>query len=257
VGFIFNGISSQGMNVRARLTDWQLSPPLRNSYVAIPGKCGVADFGCDAAERHIAIKCGVTPRHSFAELVSALDGVAEWLDPSRGLGELILDDVPDRYFMARLSEAVNCERLIRSAGRFDLDFVCPDPHAYAAADEAYNFTASGSHAVTRVKGNAMSEPVYSLKGAVPAGASAYISLRTNGAELRVVGALASGETLVIDSGLLTAKVVNAQGVTLRNGLPCLQELNFPILQKGTNTVAISAAGAAFTELRIQAKSRWR
>jgi predicted phage tail component-like protein len=245
------------MKILARLTNWQVSPSLRNSYVTVPGKPGVADFGCDSAERHIAVKCGVMPGRDFAGLVSTLDGVAEWLDPSRGLGELILDDVPDRYFMARLSEAVDCERLIRSAGQFDLNFVCPDPHAYAVTDETYTFTAAGTHTVTRLKGSSASEPVYSLKGVIPSGASTYVSLRTNGEELRVVGALASGETLVIDSGMVTAKVTNAQGVTLRNGLPCLQELNFPALQKGANTVVISTAGATFTELKIQAKSRWR
>ena len=62
---------------------------------------------------------------------------------------------------------------------------------------------------------------------------------------------------MIDSGKVTAKVLNTQGATLRNGLPCLQELNFPILKKGTNTVVVSAIGATFTELKIQAMSRWR
>jgi predicted phage tail component-like protein len=257
MGFIFNGISSQGKGIRARLTNWQASPSLRNSYVTVPGKPGVADFGCDSAERNIVVRCGVYPQRSFAELVAVLDGVAEWLDPSRGLGELILDDVPDRYFTARLSESVDCERLLRTAGAFDLKFVCPDPHAYALTDEVYTFTAAGSHSVNRSKGSAASEPLYFLKGIISSGASTYISLRTNGAELRIVGALASRETLVIDSGLVTAKVVNAQGETLRNGLPCLQELNFPVLLKGTNTVAVSATGATFTELKIQAKSRWR
>ena len=257
MGFIYNGRTSQGMKIKARLTNWQLSPSLRNSYVTVPGKHGVADFGCDSAERYIVVKCGVFPQSGFVDLVSVLDGAAEWLDPSRGLGELILDDVPDRFFFARLSEAVDCERLIRSAGRFDLKFVCPDPHAYALSDEAYTITTVGTHTIIRLKGSTASEPVYSLKGVISSGASTYITLRTNGAELRVVGALASGETLVIDSGMVTAKLVNAQGATLRNGLPCLQELNFPVLQKGANTVAVSVTGATFTELKIQAKSRWR
>ena len=86
---------------------------------------------------------------------------------------------------------------------------------------------------------------------------AYVSLKTNDEELRVVGPLAAGETLVIDSGLVTAKVVDSTGETLRNGLPLLQELNFPILRKGTNIITITATGATFTELQIQAKSRWR
>lgn len=257
MGFIYNGISSQGMKVRARLTNWIASPSLRNSYVTVPGKPGVADFGADSAERIVTVRCGIMPQRNFAALVTVLDDMAEWLDPAHGLCELMLEDVPDRYFLARLSDTVDCERLLRSAGAFDLKFVCPDPHAYALTDEVYIFTTAGSHEVRRVKGNTDSEPVYLLRGNIPTGASSYVSLITNGEELRIIGALAANETLVVDTGKVTAKVVDAQGNTLRNGLPCLQELNFPVLQKGANTVQISAVGATFTELKIQAMSRWR
>ena len=257
MGFIFNGISSQSMNIKARLTSWQASPPLRNSFVQIPGKPGVADFGSDSAERIITVRCNIAPRHNLASLVSVLDGLAEWLDPDKGLKQLVLDDVPDRYFTARLQDAVNCERLIRSAGAFDLNFVCPDPHAYALTDEGFTLTQTGANTVVRVKGNTDSLPVYLLKGIIPSGSSTFVSLKTNDEELRVVGALASSETLVIDSSLVTAKVVDDTGETIRNGLPLLQELNFPILRKGTNNVTITAVGTTFTELQIQAKSRWR
>jgi predicted phage tail component-like protein len=245
------------MGIKARLTSWQASPPLRNSFVQIPGKAGVADFGSDSAERIIVVRCNVMPKYNLASLVGVLDGLAEWLDPDKGLKQLVLDDVPDRYFTARLQDAVNCERLILSAGSFDLNFVCPDPFAYALTDETFALTQTGVNMVTRAKGNTGSLPVYLLKGAIPSGAATYVSIRTNDDELRVVGALASGETLVIDSGLVTAKVVDGTGETLRNGLPCLQELNFPFLRKGANTVTIAATGATFTELQIQAKSRWR
>jgi predicted phage tail component-like protein len=257
MGFIYNGISSQSMKVKARLTNWQASPALRNSFVAVPGKPGVADFGSSIAEKIITVRCNIYPQHGFAGLVSALDDIAEWLNPEHGLHQLVLDDVPDRYFTARLTEAVDCSRLILSAGAFDLKFVCPDPFAYALADESFTLTAAGANTVTRHKGNTDSEPVYLLKGVISSGASTYVSLRTNNEELRVTGALASGETLLIDSGRLTAKVVDAQGETLRNGLPCLRELNFPILKKGANTVTVTPVGATFTELRIQAMSRWR
>lgn len=257
MGFIYNGISSQSMKIKARLTNWQASPALRNSFVAVPGKPGVADFGSSIAEKTITVRCNVYPQHGFAGLVSVLDDMAEWLNPEHGLYQLVLDDVPDRYFTARLTEAVDCERLILSAGAFDLKFVCPDPFAYALADESYILTAAGMSTLTRNKGNTDSEPVYLLKGEISSGASTYVSLLTNDGELRVTGPLAAGETLVIDSGRLTAKVTDAQGATLRNGLPCLQELNFPILKKGANTVTITPVGAVFMELRIQAMSRWR
>lgn len=258
MGFTFNGVTSKSMKIRARLSSWQASPSLRNFYETVPGKAGVADFGCDSAERTIKVECSVFPQKNFLALVAVLDNMAEWLDPTRGQGQLILDDVPDRYFMARLSEAVDCERLLRSAGQFTLSFICPDPHAYALADETYTFSETGTHMAVRHTGNTDSYPVYALKGSIPSGTGSYVSIITNGAELRVTGPLAAGETLLVDSALVTAKVADASGNTLRNGLPLLAELNFPVLSKGHNTVAVSTAGnTAFAELKIQAGSRWR
>lgn len=257
MGFTFNGITSQSMDIKARLTSWQASPPLRNSFVTVPGKPGVADFGSDIGEKIITVRCNIYPKYGFFSLVSVLDHLAEWLDPDKGLKQLVLDDVPDRYFPARLSDAVDCERLVLYAGAFDLKFVCPDPFGYAQTDETYTLTAEGASTVTRTKGNTDSLPVYLLKGVIPQGTTTNIDIQTNDDTLRVIGSLADGETLVIDSGLLTAKVVDSSGETLRNGLPLLSELNFPILRKGANTVTITAVGATFTELDIQAKSRWR
>ena len=55
MGFIYNGISSQSMKIRARLTKWLASPALRNSFETEPGKSGITDFGCDISERNIII----------------------------------------------------------------------------------------------------------------------------------------------------------------------------------------------------------
>lgn len=257
MGFNFNGTASKNMKIKARLTSWQASPALRNFYETVPGKAGVADFGCDSGERIITLTCYIYPQKDFAALVSVLDAMAQWLDPTKGLKQLVLDEVPDRYFMARLSEAVDCERLLRSAGTFTLKFICPDPHAYALEDETFVISEEGEHEISRSIGTTLSEPVYSIQGVVSSDTDSYISIITNGEELRITGALAEGETLIVDSNLITAKVVDSVGDTLRNGLPLLYELNFPVLETGTNTVVVSTSNATFTELNIEANSRWR
>lgn len=257
MGFNFNGTASKNMKIKARLTSWQASPALRNFYETVPGKAGVADFGCDSGERIITLTCYIYPQKDFSALVSVLDAMAQWLDPTKGLKQLVLDEVPDRYFMARLSEAVDCERLLRSAGTFTLKFICPDPHAYALEDETFVISEEGEHEISRSIGTTLSEPVYSIQGAVSSDTDSYISIITNGEELRITGALAEGETLIVDSNLVTAKVVDSVGDTLRNGLPLLYELNFPVLETGTNTVVVATSNATFTELNIEANSRWR
>ena len=243
MGFQYNGITSQSMSVKAHLTGWQMVPTLRSNTETVPGKAGLADFGADSGERYIDVACNVYPQKTFADMVAIFDQVAAWLDPTAGTKQLVLDDVPDRYFMARLSDTVDCERLLRAAGSFTLRFLCPDPYGYAL-DE-----------VEREIGNTDSEPVYSLQGTISSGA---IVLTTNGETLRVIGPLAADEVLVIDTGMVTAKVTDSAGNTLRNGLPCLEELNFPVLRRGVNKVEIAVEGSTvFTELHIQAKSRWR
>lgn len=258
MGFYFGGIFSQTMGIKARLTGWQASPSVRSNTETVPGKAGVADFGADSGERYIDVSCNIYPQRTFASLVEVLDRVSAWLDPTAGTKQLVLDDVPNRYFSARLADTLDCERILRAAGAFTLRFICPDPFGYALVDETFVLTGTGAHEVVRQIGNTESEPVYLLKGAIPSGAASYVSVTTGGEELRVVGPLAATEILVIDTGMVTAKVTDSAGNTLRNGLPCLQELNFPVLRRGINELDIAVAGdAAFTELRIQAKSRWR
>jgi Phage-related protein len=162
-------------------------------------------------------------------------------------------------YSARLNEGFSFDKAVRNSCTFDLTFLCPDPYAYAAADETYTIAQTGDSTVTRTLGNAVSLPVYSLTGVIPSGTSTYITITTNGSELKITGRLASGETLVIDSSLMTAKVVDGNGNTLRNGLPLLSELNFPTLNVGANTVTVAATGSGvtFTELNISARSRWR
>ena len=259
MGFIYNDTSSADMGLKARLTSWQVCGNLRNYTASIPGKSGIADFGADFDYREINVSCSILPKKTFTALVSVLDDIALWLDPADGLKQLIFDDVPDRYFMARLSEKADCERLlIRSAGSFDLKFLCPDPFAYAVEDEEFSITTAGTHTVKRTKGNIESHPVYRIKGVITSGVSNCITITTNGSELKIANAtLTAAETLVVDTDMMTAWVEDADGSVLRNGLPYLSELNFPSLEVGDNTIAVEENNATFTSLEIQARSRWR
>lgn len=137
------------------------------------------------------------------------------------------------------------------------DLYLPRPIRICVKDDIFDITSLGIHDVNRVRGNAISEPVYLLRGMVSSQDEDFITLKTNKEELRITGLLSVREILVIDSGLLTAKITDLDGNMLRNGLSILQRPNFPTLNKGTNTVDISVNGATFTELVIHAKSRWR
>ena len=236
MGFSYNDITSKSMGLKARLTSWQVSGSLRNFTTTVPGKYGVTDFGADFDYREIVVSCSIFPRHSFSALVSTLDDIAAWLDPVGGLKQLVL----------------------RSSGSFDLTFFCPDPFGYAIEDETFSIAEEGNSTITRLIGNMESNPIYRIEGVITSGAGNSISITTNGQELKIVNAtLASGETLVVDTDRMTAYVEDADGIILRNALPYLEELNFPTLAVGSNTVSVTAANATFTGLEIQARSRWR
>lgn len=257
MGFVFDGISSSDMKIRARLTSWQMLPDIQNNTQMISGKAGVADYGCIVKERIIKVSCNIYPQKNFQALVRILDDVAEWLNPEKGTRKLIFDEIPDRFFEARLYGKVDCERILRAAGAFELTFICPDPHAYSVYEEEFSINEMGATEVYRIFGNTESFPVYRLSGVMPT-SEAGIRISTNGVALTVSGPLSVGETLVVNTALMTAKVVDSEGETLRNGLPLLKSINFPVLQQAKNEIAISCNGdAVFSELVIEAKSRWR
>jgi phage-related protein len=157
----------------------------------------------------------------------------------------------------QLNKEIDCERILSSAGSFELTFICPDPNGYAITDEQFIFSTTGSHELVRNIGNINSYPIYQLKGNIDSSSSSFVTITTNDEELKLIGRLASNEILVIDSLLLTAKVTDLNGNTLRNGLPILDELNFPILNKGSNEIIINTNNATFSELNILANSCWR
>ena len=258
MGFSFDGVTSKSMGIASRMAEEKRVPELKNHTIQVAGRDGVLDLGSSLSESVIGISCFIPPKRTMAGLLKCKDDIVSWLSPDKGVCALMLDTEPGRVYYARLQEGVAFERVVRLAATFDLTFFCPDPYGYAAEDEVFSITAQGNHVVNRTLGNLYSNPVYRLKGILASGAGRYISITTNGVELKIANATLSGsETLVVDTAKMTAWVEDADGNTLRNALPYISELNFPTLDAGLNTVEVAASNATFTELEIQAKSRWR
>lgn len=213
-------------------------PDFTNNTVTVPGRDGVFDFGETIGERKIEISCFIPPGKTDEEFLARKDEIIAWLNPDNGLKDLILDKEPGRVYRARLEGGFSFDKAVRNSCTFDLTFLCPDPYAYAEADETYEFTEPGTFTVSRSLGNADSLPVYSLTAELTKETKAVIT--TNGNALEISGRLAKDEILVIDSSLMTAKVTNQDGNTLRNGLPLVNSLDFPELKAGENTLVIDA-----------------
>ena len=84
-----------------------------------------------------------------------------------------------------------------------------------------------------------------------------ITVETDFSEMTFDGELNVGETLVLDSELLTAKVVETDG-NVRSAIPYLDKLDFPVLQPGTNHISITTKGdASLDNYRVKSNSRWK
>jgi predicted phage tail component-like protein len=238
MGFRFNGRTSQSFGLATRQTKENRMPDFTNNTVTVPGREGVFDFGETIGERKIEISCFIPPGRSDEEFLARKDEIIAWLNPDNGLKDLILDKEPGRVYRARLEGGFSFDKAVRNSCTFDLTFLCPDPYAYAEADETYEFTEPGTFTVSRSLGNADSLPVYSLTAELTKETKAVIT--TNGNALEISGRLTKDEILVIDSSLMTAMVTDQDGNTLRNGLPLVNSLDFPELKAGENTLAVDA-----------------
>lgn len=213
-------------------------PDFTNNTITVPGREGVFDFGETIGERKIEISCFIPPGKTDEEFLARKDEIIAWLNPDKGLCDLILDKEPGRVYRARLEGGFSFDKAVRNSCTFDLTFFCPDPYAYSETDETYEFAEPGSFTVSRELGNADSLPVYSLTADLTKDKKAVIT--TNGMALEISGQLGKEEVLVIDSSLMTAKVTDKDGNTLRNGLPLIKSLNFPELKPGENSLLIDA-----------------
>lgn len=234
--------------------NWSIIPELRNALETIPGRAGAIDFGGEFGARELELTCVVEPQGTLDGLLAQARSIAEWLNPYKEAAQLIFDEEADRYYLARVQSAIDLEVLV-TAGRFTIPFICPSPYAYALTDDVFQYTTVGSVQFSRV-GTAISQPLIEVRGSIGSGDA--IKLVFNGTDVvRILPPLTTGEKFVLDVEKVTAYIEDLNTHVTTNGLPNLDELVFPELNPGLNTVDISVEGAAtFTQLDIQCRSRW-
>lgn len=175
--------------------------------------------------------------------------IADKLDTDEP-ARLVFHDEPDKYQMAILSDTSDLEQLGKY-GVCTISFYCPDPYAYAISDDIIEFT-ENTKEFTR-KGTAHSYPTIEITGTNNGGS---ITIQSDHQRMTFNGILNEGEILVIDSELLTAKIVGSNGT--RSAIMNLDNLDFIVLYKGTNVVSVTPqGGATVTNTRITCNSRWK
>ena len=257
MGFLFDGVSSRSMGIKSYLRQWELMPGLENQFLTLPGRDGGLDLGSTLGMRTIRLEAGFLPQASVSNLSDKIDTLTAWLSPEKGAKRLVLDEFPDRYFLARVSENLMLTRVLRMMGSFELTFLAPDPFAYALEDETAVYTEPGTFRFTRQKGNSSSSPILRVKATFTESNRPRLLLTINHETLVLSGIAPSGSILEIDCGMQTVRLLNSRGELIGNGMPLLEEPVFPTLLMGENTVSIKAERFDSFEVSLHACSRWR
>lgn len=247
--FIFNNIDFSNWNIRMVNIDRPIIAPQKISSSSMAGKAEEVFNGKVSSSYNIELEFYLFSDTGLS-LISDLRDFAGDLDTDAP-AKLIFADEPDKYIMAIVEETD-----IEKKGRYaivNVSFKILDPYWYAVTDDVFTYTTTGAKTFTR-KGKADSFPIVKIKGTSSAGS---FTVATNGNTMKYTGALASTETLVIDSNLLTAYILKADG-TKTSVLNKLSTLDFPVLKRGQNTFTISVAGGAtLSSCEITCNSRWK
>lgn len=101
-----------------------LLPGLRDRKILIPERSGMHDLGAKYYdERELILTCGsieLLTRAQARELAYTLSKK----------DRIVLWDEPDKYYIGRIYDPTNLERILRTLRKFQLVFVC-EPFAYA------------------------------------------------------------------------------------------------------------------------------
>ncbi|PGZ29503.1 hypothetical protein COE50_22070 [Bacillus anthracis] len=117
-------------------------PSIEVNTLKVTGRAGVLDYGMEIGERRINVDITiVTPKPN--EVIKYTTILAEWLF-HKELQKLILDDEPDKFYMARIEGDTNIEELLNT-GTGTLTFFCPSPFKESTTVKAATATGAASY----------------------------------------------------------------------------------------------------------------
>jgi len=227
--------------------------------VSIPGRDGQVWYRSVQQPREFTVSLVVKARDRDG-LRELWDQVTEWLDS--GPARLIFDELPDRYWVARLSKGLNAKSAgISYVTQEEVGFIADDPHPYAVVDDTVTVTAPGGFEGRRHFGNAPSYPTITVAAVLSAGQVLTVTL--DGKAVSVAGPLSASERLVVDCKDMRFLVTDAAGQTLRlataqiNGLADLVSDLPTVPPRRAWNGDVTLSGGSLSWLRVDCNSRWR
>lgn len=110
--------------VKVNKIGFTILPSVETKTLKVQGRAGVLDYGTELGERKIFAEITIiTPKANEVLKYSTI--LAEWLFHTE-LQELILDDEPDKKYMARIEGDTAIDEMLQT-GTGTLTFTCPSP----------------------------------------------------------------------------------------------------------------------------------
>jgi len=230
INLSYKGISSSTYGLFLKSVDRNLLPELMPRILEIPGMHGVMDFYENRYSVRLIKVSFTSVKATLVELRTEARNIASWLN-STEWERLIFDDEPDKFYLARVYDAISLSNIL-STGEFNVTFYCQpfaysvintgesppfDPEDYPWITEEswemllpYQFT--GSSKITDEFENPgnykidMYSPQGSLSQIIITGTWTTLSITLNGKTLTYTEAVATEKTLIIDNIDMSATI---------------------------------------------------
>lgn len=229
----------------------------RYERVEVPGRSAPWTFPEEPGDGELELTLALTG-DTFQERRAAVRALAAWADLAEPAA-LVVDDEPDRYYLAILSRANDPREWLTAAEpRLSFDV---DAYAYAVTPtvETFTVTSDGDGDTFTIDDEVHAFPVIELTptvGAITGG----VVLTVNGTALNYDAAIANGATITISSVASIVTTGAAPSGSLDGvydaGDVSMEDVSgrFPVLLPGSNTYTLDYTGSATS---ITVEITWR
>ncbi|KMY59958.1 hypothetical protein AA906_07495 [Geobacillus stearothermophilus] len=225
-GFSFNGKHTREMNILVTGLKIPLVSNMKDTYESVPGRDGNILFPGWLDDKRMECTLGV--RCARSERIAKLREVARWLY-TKERKQLIFDDSPDVYYMAKVSGQVDVEHL-QGISLVKVAFQA-EPFAYSVNKTSVSkqITASDKQITLVNNGTYDVFPVIKVSNAN----TNSLSLALGNDKLNISNALQTSDILTIDCDEMTVLLNDTNVLDKTTG-------TFLTLRPGTNVMTIEA-----------------
>jgi predicted phage tail component-like protein len=257
----FNGVALSAAVPDALIlhVDRGLLGARRDTYQEIPGRAGSWLFPDKPGDRSVVLTVNIESA-TFAARRAAVNALAGWAD-SAAAARLIIDDEPDRYWLAKLSDPGETAEWLLAADTA-VDFHT-GPYAWATAISSTTWAAVDVVPQTVTLPDTVdAQPVLELTADAATSIGSF-TLTVNGQALTVNYSTPAGAKLTINGISYTVTTGPNIDTDLTgafnpaNAINALVDGVFPLFTPGANTVTIDTQNGAGATITATWRRRYR